>query len=60
MLWLQCYIELLHSDGEWIPNENGGNENLEAVKFLQQANHVLFQHFPVHFLLLKNRQLGQW
>ncbi len=40
------YRDYLRPDGEWIPNENGGNENLEAVKFLQQANHVLFQHFP--------------
>ena len=40
------YRDYLRPDGEWIPNENGGNENLEAVKFLQQANHVLFHHFP--------------
>ena len=40
------YRDYLRPEGEWIPNENGGNENLEAVKFLQQANHVLFQHFP--------------
>jgi len=40
------YKDYLRPDGEWIPNEHGGNENIEAVKFLQQANHVLFQHFP--------------
>ena len=40
------YRDYLRPEGEWIPNENGGNENTEAVKFLQQANHVLFQHFP--------------
>ena len=40
------YRDYLRPEGEWIPNENGGNENIEAVKFLQQANHVLFQHFP--------------
>ncbi len=40
------YRDYLRPDGEWIPNENGGNENIEAVTFLQQANHVLFQHFP--------------
>jgi len=40
------YRDYLRPDGEWIPNTNGGNENLEAVQFLQQANHVLFQHFP--------------
>jgi len=40
------YKDYLRPEGEWIPNENGGNENFEAVRFLQQANHVLFQHFP--------------
>ncbi len=40
------YRDYLRPEGEWIPNPNGGNENLEAVQFLQQANHVLFQHFP--------------
>ncbi len=40
------YRDYLRPDGEWIPNENGGRENTEAVHFLQQANHVLFQYFP--------------
>jgi len=40
------YKDYLRPEGEWIPNEDGGNENHEAVRFLQQANHVLFQHFP--------------
>ncbi len=40
------YRDYLRPDGEWIPNENGGRENTEAVHFLQQANHVLFEHFP--------------
>jgi len=40
------YKDYLRPAGEWIPNEDGGNENFEAVKFLQQANHVLFQHYP--------------
>mgnify|MGYP002847934729 CR=1 FL=1 len=40
------YRDYLRPDGEWIPNEHGGNENTEAVRFLQQANHVLFEHFP--------------
>ena len=40
------YRDYLRPDGEWIANEHGGRENTEAVQFLQQANHVLFQHFP--------------
>ena len=40
------YRDYLRPDGEWLANEDGGRENTEAVRFLQQANHVLFQHFP--------------
>ena len=40
------YRDYLRADGEWIANEHGGRENIEAVKFLQQANYVLFQYFP--------------
>ena len=40
------YRDYLRPDGEWLPNEHGGRENTEAVRFLQQANHVLFQHYP--------------
>ena len=40
------YRDYLRPDGEWLANEQGGRENTEAVHFLQQANHVLFQHFP--------------
>ena len=40
------YRDYLRPDGEWIANEHGGRENLEAVRFLQQANSVLFHYFP--------------
>jgi len=31
---------------DWIPNQYGGRENLEAVEFLQQLNHEMYGHFP--------------
>ena len=40
------YRDYLRPAGEWLPNEQGGRENTEAVHFMQQANHVLFEHFP--------------
>lgn len=32
------YLNYGREDGEWIPNEFGGNENLGAIKFLKQLN----------------------
>ncbi len=40
------YLNFSREDGQWIPNEHGGNENLAAVKFLQEANHVIHEQCP--------------
>jgi 1,4-alpha-glucan branching enzyme len=40
------YLDYSRKQGEWIPNEKGGRENLEAVKFLQQMNVAVYGNHP--------------
>ncbi len=40
------YLNYSRKEGEWIPNQYGGNENLEAIAFLRRMNEVLYGAFP--------------
>ena len=40
------YLDYDKQDGEWIPNENGENKNLEAIAFLQKLNAVVLTEYP--------------
>ena len=40
------YLDYSRAAGEWIPNEFGGNENLEAIAFLRRVNEHLYKQFP--------------
>jgi len=40
------YLDYSRKDGEWIPNQHGGRENLEAVQLLQDMNVLLHRDFP--------------
>ncbi|MFK5881187.1 MAG: 1,4-alpha-glucan branching protein GlgB [Sulfurospirillum sp.] len=39
------YLDYAREDGDWLPNEFGGNENLGAIKFLRQLNTTLHNNF---------------
>lgn len=40
------YLNYARQDGEWIANQYGGYENLEAVHFLQTLNQAVFKEHP--------------
>ena len=40
------YLDYSRKDGEWIPNQYGGNENLEAIAFLRRFNEAVYGQFP--------------
>jgi 1,4-alpha-glucan branching enzyme len=40
------YLNYSRKPGEWVPNEFGGNENLEAVSFLKDLNEAVFSICP--------------
>ena len=40
------YLDYSRKAGEWIPNEYGGRENLEALAFLRQLNEVVYGGHP--------------
>jgi 1,4-alpha-glucan branching enzyme len=40
------YLDYSRKKGEWIPNEFGGRENLDAIAFLKDTNRLVHQYYP--------------
>ncbi len=40
------YLDYSRKDGEWLPNINGGRENLGAIHFLRDLNETVYANFP--------------
>lgn len=40
------YLDYSRSDGDWIPNEYGGRENLGAISFLREFNRDVYVNHP--------------
>ncbi|MGB5962021.1 MAG: 1,4-alpha-glucan branching enzyme [Coleofasciculaceae cyanobacterium] len=40
------YLDYCRPAGEWLTNQYGGRENIEAADFLRQTNHLIFSYYP--------------
>ena len=40
------YLDYSRREGEWIPNEWGGNENVDAIQFLRRFNEEIYAAYP--------------
>ncbi|GAB4229917.1 MAG: 1,4-alpha-glucan branching enzyme [Elainellaceae cyanobacterium] len=40
------YRDYLRKPGEWVANQYGGREHIEAADFLRQLNHLIFGYYP--------------
>lgn len=40
------YLDYSRKEGEWIPNEHGGRENINAIRFLQKLNEEVYRCYP--------------
>ncbi|HSB72063.1 MAG TPA: 1,4-alpha-glucan branching protein GlgB [Candidatus Methylomirabilis sp.] len=40
------YLDYGRQGGDWLPNEHGGRENLEAIAFLKRLNEAVYRYHP--------------
>ncbi len=40
------YLDYARQNGEWIPNEYGGKENIDAINFLRRFNETAYHDYP--------------
>jgi 1,4-alpha-glucan branching enzyme len=52
------YLDFSRKPGEWMPNERGGRENLQAVRFLRRMNEEIHARFPE--VLVFAEESGSW
>jgi len=45
------YLDYSRQPGEWVPNQFGGNHNLEAVAFLKRVNSEVYRLHPGAFMI---------
>jgi 1,4-alpha-glucan branching enzyme len=40
------YLDYSRHEGQWIPNQYGGRENVEAISFLRRFNEEVYRNYP--------------
>ena len=40
------YRSFCREEGQWTPNQYGGSEHLEAIAFMKELNHMVFEKYP--------------
>jgi len=40
------YLDYARKGGDWIPNQYGGRENIEAIEFLRRLNQEVYKSYP--------------
>jgi 1,4-alpha-glucan branching enzyme len=40
------YLDYSRKESEWVPNQLGGRENLDAIAFLRRLNEEVYKNFP--------------
>lgn len=45
------YLDYSRNEGEWVPNQYGGNENLEAIDFMKNLSTIVGKYYPKALLI---------
>ncbi len=45
------YLDYSRKAGQWVPNKNGGRENLEAIDFMHELNSLCYSNHPGALLI---------
>ncbi|HNB22636.1 MAG TPA: 1,4-alpha-glucan branching protein GlgB [Candidatus Melainabacteria bacterium] len=45
------YLDYNRKDGQWVSNEYGGRENIDAIKFLRNLNERVYSEFPYAMMI---------
>jgi 1,4-alpha-glucan branching enzyme len=53
------YLDYGRADGQWVPNAQGGNENLEAIDFVRRLNRLIGERYPGVLTIAEDSSLRQ-